>query len=99
MGSTPPLYGVSLPLCHGTWLTLLEWSERWGTSPLRVLRWIEWEWLEPKKAHRDEKVRIEFSIPSHVKLLGTIPRGHRKEVLDALALGQWGLTHRHRKNE
>jgi len=65
----------------------------------RVLRWIEWEWFEPKKHHRTDPDRVEFSIPSHVKLLGTIPIKHRKEVLDALALGQWALGHRHKKHE
>jgi len=65
----------------------------------RVLRWVEWEWFETRPRSRGEQPRVEFSIPTHVKILGSIPISHRKEVLDALALGQWSLNHRHRKHE
>lgn len=55
----------------------------------RAMRWLRWE-------YERSATRFDFTIPTDVRLIGRISRGHRKEVLDAIAIAHWGQVNKGR---
>jgi len=78
---------VSRPLPR-TWKGQRPKEATWKTA----LKWLGWDF--------DPTGRFDFRVPAYVQIVGEpAPRAHQKEILDALAIAQWGLLNRFRRGE